>query len=573
MEYNGNRLIDDELKYNVEDQRKENERLLAMITDEQKGVYEEILDAVLNNKGGVFFVYGFGGTGKTFLWRFLSTTIRSRGKIVINTASSGIAALLLEGGRTAHLRFGIPINPDDFTQCNMPPGSDLANLMKRADLIVWDEAPMMSKYSFKNLDRSLNDIIRLPVRKPFGGKVVFFGGDFRQILPVIPHTGRSETVMATINSSALWDDCTVLQLTKNMRLLGGLSDVAAAELKAFSEWILAVGDGKVNTPNDDVVDIDTPEDLLIKDCGDPMKTIVKEVYGNLISSQHAEDFYQHRAILSPTNEDVDQINDYMFSLLPGELHTYLSADSIAPSDKDPSHKIGAPVMCLRNIDPKGGLCNGTRLIVTHLARHVIEGRIITGTDKVGDKEFNVDKRRFETHLILGDENGYKVEAAIDLDLMPVLTQKLKKGELNAVSLFQIVHASGSFRNTINNHFIIMHEHTVVTKISARNPKHMMDFIPFENIINQKICSQYSVDLIGVIIFVVDLKSLENDPDALVHGPWSNLEIEIRDMNFRELTVELTGKTAVEFWRKWKEIGTYEMVLTLRMFRVFYDSQG
>ncbi|XP_024004794.1 ATP-dependent DNA helicase PIF6-like [Eutrema salsugineum] len=42
-------------------------------------------------------------------------------------------------------------------------------------------------------------------------------------------------------------------------------------------------------------------------------------------------------------------------------------------------------MCLRNIDPKGGLCNGTRSIPTHLARHVIEGRIITGTDKVGDK--------------------------------------------------------------------------------------------------------------------------------------------------------------------------------------------
>ncbi|XP_024014490.1 uncharacterized protein LOC112088441 [Eutrema salsugineum] len=353
MEYNGNRLIDDELNYNAEDQRKENERLLAMITDEQKGVYEEILDAVLNNKGGVFFVYGFGGTGKTFRWSCLSTAIRSRGKIVINTASSGIAALLLEGGRTAHSR--------------------------------------------------------LPVRKPFGGKVVVFGGDFRQILPVIPHDGRSETVMATINSSALWDDCKVLQLTKNMRLLAGLSDVAAAELKAFSEWILVVGDGKVNTPNDGVVDIDIPKDLLIKDCGDPMKTIVKEVYGNLISSQHAEDFYQHRAILSPTNKDVDQINDYMLSLLPGELHTYLSADSIAPNDKDPSNKvtypteflngikvsglpkqclklkIGAPVMCLRNIDPKGGLCNSTRLIVTHLARHVIEGRIITGTDKVGDK--------------------------------------------------------------------------------------------------------------------------------------------------------------------------------------------
>ena len=61
-DYNGNRLIDDELNYVVEDQLKENERLMAMITDEQRGVYEQILDAVLNDSGGVFFLYGYGGT-------------------------------------------------------------------------------------------------------------------------------------------------------------------------------------------------------------------------------------------------------------------------------------------------------------------------------------------------------------------------------------------------------------------------------------------------------------------------------------------------------------------------------
>ncbi|CAN6890641.1 unnamed protein product, partial [Brassica oleracea] len=106
--YNGNRLIDDELKYVVEDQLKENERLMAMTTDEQRGVYEQILDAVLNDSGGVFFLYGYGGTGKTFVYRALSSAILSRGMIFLNTASSGIATLLLEGGRTAHSRFGIP---------------------------------------------------------------------------------------------------------------------------------------------------------------------------------------------------------------------------------------------------------------------------------------------------------------------------------------------------------------------------------------------------------------------------------------------------------------------------------
>ncbi|XP_056864147.1 uncharacterized protein LOC108828991 [Raphanus sativus] len=98
----------------------------------------------LNRQGGLFFVYGFGGTGKTFLWRLLSAPIRSRGEIALNVASSGIASLLLQGGRTAHSRFGIPINPDEYSFCNLPPGTYAANLVKEASMIIWDEAPMMS---------------------------------------------------------------------------------------------------------------------------------------------------------------------------------------------------------------------------------------------------------------------------------------------------------------------------------------------------------------------------------------------------------------------------------------------
>ncbi|XP_056853223.1 uncharacterized protein LOC130502447 [Raphanus sativus] len=353
--YNGNRLIDDELKYVVEDQLKENERLMAMITDEQRDF----------------------GCSKTFVYRALSSAIRSRRMIVLNTASSGIAALLLEGGRTAHSRFGIPIDADEFTTCKkMEPGSDRAELVKAAKLIVWDEAPMMSRHCFETLDRSMRDIIRSSEDKPFGGKVVVFGGDFRQILPVIPGGGRAETVLQALNSSYLWEHCKVLKLTKNMRLLAGLTDDAAKDLQSFSKWILDVGDGKINLPNDGQVDIDIPSDLLIKNIGeDPIQTIAKEVYGQL----------------------------------PGEYKVYLSSDSIIPSDVDveenvtypaeflnsvrvaemPRHnlklKVGAPIMCLRNLDLVDGLCNGTRLIVAQLLPHVIEGRIITGNSIAGDK--------------------------------------------------------------------------------------------------------------------------------------------------------------------------------------------
>ncbi|POG63370.1 DNA helicase Pif1 like protein, partial [Rhizophagus irregularis DAOM 181602=DAOM 197198] len=56
----------------------------------------------VNDKYGHFFIDGFAGTGKTFLYNTLLATIRLHGDIAIAVASSGIAALLLSGGRTAH---------------------------------------------------------------------------------------------------------------------------------------------------------------------------------------------------------------------------------------------------------------------------------------------------------------------------------------------------------------------------------------------------------------------------------------------------------------------------------------
>lgn len=278
------------------------------------------MDDVLGKRGGVFFVYGFGGTGKTFLWRLLFAAIRSMGEIVLNVVSNGIASLLLPGGRTSHSIFGIPINPDEFTLCNLTSGTNAANLVKEASIIIWDEAPMMSKHCFEPLDRSLADIMRSTEKKPFVGNVVVFGGDFSQVLPVIHGASRAEIVLESLNSSYIWKHCKVLKLTKNMRLLS--SDMSAEELKElreFSQWILDVGDGKVGDPNDGVALITIPDELLIMDANDPIEAIRKEVYGDDVSLQQKNDpkFFQDRAILCPTNDDVNKINQHMLDQFQG----------------------------------------------------------------------------------------------------------------------------------------------------------------------------------------------------------------------------------------------------------------
>ncbi|OIT22265.1 putative diphthine methyl ester synthase [Nicotiana attenuata] len=236
-----NRLIHDELRYNRRSLLEEHQQLLMNLTIEQKSVYDKIMRAVNEAKGGFFFLYGYGGTGKTFIWKTLSSGIRSRGDIVLTVASSGIASLLLPGGRTAHSRFAIPLNLTEDSTCNIKQGSPLANLIIKTKLIIWDEAPMMHKYCFEALDQTLRDILRFKdtstVDKPFGGKTVVLGGDFRQILPVIAKGSRQDIVNATLNSSYLWFHCEVLNLTKNTRLQRDQLDADLDELKNFSEWI------------------------------------------------------------------------------------------------------------------------------------------------------------------------------------------------------------------------------------------------------------------------------------------------------------------------------------------------
>jgi hypothetical protein len=59
----------------------------------------------LNNEGKTFFVYAYGGIGKTFLWTTLLNFIRTKGKVALGVTSKGIAALLLPRGRTPHSAF------------------------------------------------------------------------------------------------------------------------------------------------------------------------------------------------------------------------------------------------------------------------------------------------------------------------------------------------------------------------------------------------------------------------------------------------------------------------------------
>ena len=103
-------MILDERAYNVDNLRDIVERDSACLNADQKIAFDVLCQAVASGEGDVFFLDGFDGTGKTFLINLMLAKIRSDEGIALATASSDIAATLLDGGTTAHSRFKISID-------------------------------------------------------------------------------------------------------------------------------------------------------------------------------------------------------------------------------------------------------------------------------------------------------------------------------------------------------------------------------------------------------------------------------------------------------------------------------
>ena len=394
----GNPLIREQ-HYNVDEQAILAAANIPRLNQGQRDAFDEIVKAVDENSGKTFFLHGPGGTGKTFLYTILCYHFRSQGKIVLCVASSGIAALLLIGGRTAHSCFKIPLKIHEDSMCSFAKNSELADLLRITDLIIWDEAPMQHRHIHECVDRTFQDV--RGNNKPFGGIVFVFGGDFKQILPVIVKGSRAQIVGANLQRSHLWNSITVLRLTQNM-CLNIDNDVE----REFAEWQLRVGHGDFTDASDNITLPDhfhCPENTV--------QSLIDTIYPGVSATPQPDQYYADRTILCSRNDDVHELNKKILDSFPGDEKVYHSADSIPTGEGNGEQgdlmypveylntiqcsglplakltlKIGCPVMVLRNIDPSQGICNGTRGVVTRMQSRVIEIRLLTGEFK-GKKAF------------------------------------------------------------------------------------------------------------------------------------------------------------------------------------------
>jgi hypothetical protein len=368
------------------------EQRIANLNGGQRSAFDKIVEAVETKSGKAFFLHGPGGTGKTHVYNTLCYFLRGQLKIVLCVASSGIAALLIQGGRTVHSMFKVPLQINDESTCHIPKNSEMGELIRNADVVIWDEAPMQHHHIAEAVDRTFKDVRNS--EQPFGGLSIIFGGDFAQILPVIVKGSRAQIVGACLRRSYLWAYVEVLHLTENMRLNG-----ADREEADFAQWQLEVGHGR---HTDDEGTIRLPDHFK---CGsNTIESLSQTIYPD-INVQQEDAYFAERTILSSRNDDVDRLNQSILEHFPGEEMEFTSSDSVEETEgmlypteylnsvtcsgmplSKLKLKIGSPVIILRNLNPQEGVCNGTRAILTRITNRVLEVRQITG-DHVGSLVF------------------------------------------------------------------------------------------------------------------------------------------------------------------------------------------
>ena len=398
-----NPLIHEEISYNIDPVAVE--EAWTGFNAGQRHAADTILAAVHNPtpQGQIFFLNGAGGTGKTHVQNTVLKKVRSANDIALAVASSGIAATLLQGGTTAHSKFKIPLDADQTSRCNISHGSYLAELMRKTKLIFWDEAPMQSRYDIDAVDRCLRDLCPDDdFNSFFAGKVVCFCGDFRQTLPVVQDGRRADSVAKCIQQSVFWKDVQILHLTENMRLRSPqLTDRQRQQTAEFAEQLLQIGDGSttyLHTPSQRPLAHWPYGWIDSNNRGDLIRSIYPQI--DQLTGWNGRDqakYLKERAILAITNYDVDTANDVITDRLNGDIHIRWSTDRAKSSEYEnifppeywnaisqPSigpHRLrlkkGMTVMAIRNMDPPR-VCNGTRLRIVDITRHLIRTEILTG---------------------------------------------------------------------------------------------------------------------------------------------------------------------------------------------------
>ncbi len=318
--------------------------------------FQSILTAIDNGQN--VFLYGSGGTGKTFLLREIAVYLQEKGKTVGVTATTGVAALNLNiperkiQGRTLHSWGGVGLGDEVVAKL-------VAKIMSKpaakkrwfeTDILIIDEVSMLGGDFFDKLD-FIGRTLRQREMDPMGGIQLILSGDFLQLPPV-----KDEFVF----QSLAWKEL-------------ALTPFIFSEPKRYD-------------------DLDYFQLLLRVRDGEPTNKDIKCLYARVQAYEHfckmVEDCADETKIIKPTKayshrSKVEYTNDKELEKLPGTTYDFNSIDSLKQYTKNfkkdyyirqledaapqqVSLKVGAQVMLKCNMSVEQGLVNGSRGVITEI---------------------------------------------------------------------------------------------------------------------------------------------------------------------------------------------------------------
>ena len=125
-----------------------------------------------------------------------------------------------------------------------------------------------------------------------------------------------------------------------------------------------------------------------------LSDLVDTIFPDIATRFNDASWVGKRAIMSPSNKEVEEVNSAVLQRLPGEEVVLKSIDTTEEGGADyppeflnscelsgmPPHRLalkpGCMVVLLRNFNQRGGHCNGTKYVVVNIKPHVLELRSV-----------------------------------------------------------------------------------------------------------------------------------------------------------------------------------------------------
>ena len=406
------------------------------LTEEQQPIFDSVMGHINSPNSSVAAngtaVTARAGRGKTWLMNLIVACARSANRVVLCVAATAIAASQFPGGRTAHSQFKIPVSdgerrPDAKVVCTLQHESGQADFLKSVDLIVWDEILNQHGADVVAVDELLQEL--KGNTRPFGGIPVLFGGDVRQIPPIVQNSSQAEHIVAaTVLRTNVWRQLAKHELVKPVR---------DAEDPTYSAYVDSLGDGTaVPVEYQGTIRCETNATRV----GLPPSlhghtgvvytedALIDATYGSNLHrlNTHPQDYVKH-AIMCTTNHRVKEFNSRIVErMAPPGVRSCLSLDCIDNGDDMhpevidmighrpgvPEHELvlfpGAIVRVMRNFSVSHGLLNGTRCKVAFVDANVVGLFVIGRKVLPHTKPFLIPRIKFKERLKQFDSRSVHV---------------------------------------------------------------------------------------------------------------------------------------------------------------------